>query len=119
MDALRQIKDTINVRVANNTSLSQNVNLLGGTSDPLGVPPNIIYEWDLSGENYIGINIVKIQISSTLNPIVVIYTVSLNGNNIESVAYALNTLGFGNFQISGNIIYVSNNFYIYSKIETA
>ena len=31
---IKQIKDTINVRVQNNTSFSQNVNLLGGTMHP-------------------------------------------------------------------------------------
>lgn len=118
MSDIRPIKDTINVRVSNNTAFTQNVNLLGGTADPLGVPPHTLYQWNLSAETYSGITGVQILISSTANPIPVLYTVQLNGSNIQAVASALNTLNFGNFQISGNIIYVVNDFYIYGKLET-
>lgn len=116
MSNVRRIKDTINVRVTNNTAFSQSVNLLGGTADPLGVPPHLLYQWDLSTETYFGSITVEIIISSTANPIPITYTVPVNGYNIEAVAFALNTLNLGNFQVNGNIIYVSNDFYIYGAL---
>ena len=114
---LREIKDTINVRVRNNTAFTQNVNLLGGTSDPLGVPPSLLYQWDLSTETYFGSVTATIVISNTSNPTPVTYTVQVNGYNIQSVAFALNTLNLGVFQVSGNIIYVSNDYYIYGALS--
>jgi surface protein len=114
---LREIKDTISVRVRNNTSLPQNVNLLGGTSDPLGVPPSLLYQWDLSTETYFGSVTATIVISNTSNTTPVTYTVQVNGYNIQAVVSALNTLNMGVFQSSGDIIYVSNDFYIYGLLQ--
>jgi surface protein len=114
---VNSIKDTINVRVRNNTALPQNVNILGGTSDPLGVPPSILYQWDLSTEVYFGSVTASIAISTTANPTPVTYTVQVNGYNIESVVFALNTLNFGVFQYSGDIVYVANDFYIYGVLQ--
>jgi surface protein len=114
---VKDIKDTINVRVRNNTALPQNVNILGGTSDPLAVPPSLLYQWDLSTEVYFGSVTASIVISTTANPTPVIYTVQVNGYNIESVVSALNTLNFGVFQYSGDIVYVSNDFYIYGVLQ--
>ena len=111
------ILDTISVNVKNNTNLPQKVNLLGGTQDPLGVPPHLLYQWDLSTETYFGSVTASILISSTANPIPVLYTVTVNGYNIQAVAFALNSLNMGLFQISGNIIYVSNDFYIYGNLS--
>jgi surface protein len=116
MSNVKAIKDTINVRVVNNTAFTQSVNLLGGTSDPLGIPPHLLYQWDLSGETYFGTVTVDIVISSTANPTPIIYTVPVDGYNIQAVAFALNTLNLGNFQVNGNIIYVSNDFYIYGAL---
>ena len=113
----REIKDTISVRVRNNTAFAQNVNLLGGTSDPLGVPPSLLYQWDLSSEVYFGSVTASIVISNTSNPTPVTYTVQVNGYNIQSVVIALNTLNLGFFQYSGDIIYVSNDFYIYGVLQ--
>jgi hypothetical protein len=62
-----EIKDTISVRVRNNTAFAQNVNLLGGTSDPLAVPPSLLYQWDLSTEVYFGSVTASIVISNTSN----------------------------------------------------
>jgi surface protein len=113
---IKRIKDTINIRVKNNTSLPQNVNLLGGTSDPLAIPPSLLYQWDLSSESFFGSVTASIVISSTLNPTPVTHTVQVNGYNIQSVVFALNTLNLGVFQYSGNIIYVSSDFYIYGNL---
>lgn len=116
---VKQLKDTINVRVQNNTSLPQNVNLLGSTSDPLAIPPSLLYQWDLSSESFLGSITVSIVISSTLNPTPATYTVQVNGNNVSSVVFALNTLNLGIFQYSGNIVYISNDFYIYGLLEVS
>jgi surface protein len=113
---IKQIKDTINIRVRNNTSLPQNVNLLGGTSDPLAIPPSLLYQWDLSSESFFGSVTASIIISNTSNTTPVTYTVQVNGYNIQSVVFALNTLNLGVFQYSGNIIYVSSDFYIYGNL---
>jgi hypothetical protein len=110
------IKDTINIRVVNNTTLPQNVNILGGTSDPFAVPPSLLYQWDLSAENYFGSVSASIVISNTSNPTPITYTVQVNGYNIESVVFALNTLNLGVFQYSGDIVYVANDFYIYGAL---
>ena len=111
------MESSINIGVRNNTSFPQNVNLLGGTSDPLGIPPSLLYQWDLSTETYFGSVTATIVISNTSNPTPITYTVQVNGYNIQSVAFALNTLNLGVFQVSGNIIYVSNDFYIYGALS--
>jgi streptogramin lyase len=116
---IREIKDTINVRVRNNTAFTQNVNLLGGTADPLGVPPSLLYQWDLSNETFSGTLTAKIIISNTSNPTPVTYTVQVTQLNVSGVAYALNTLNLGVFQVSGNIIYVSNDYYIYGALSVS
>jgi surface protein len=111
------IDSSIALNVKNNTTLPQRVNILGGTQDPLGVPPHIIYEFDLSGETYVGNVNVSIVISNTSNPTPVTYTVKVNGDNIQAVAIALNTLNQGFFQTSGNTLYVSNDYYIYGALS--
>jgi surface protein len=114
---IKQIKDTINIGVRNNTNLPQKVNFLGGTSDPLGVPPNLLYQWDLSGEIYFGSVSASIVVSNTSNPTPINYTVAVNGYNIQSVVSALNTLNLGFFQYSGNIVYASNDYFIYGTLQ--
>lgn len=113
------IKDSININVKNNTNLPQNVNMLGGTSDPLAVAPHLLYEYDLSSENYIGTT-VTLLVGTTLAPLATTpYSAPLIQNNIQGVLNVLNGFGIGNFQVNGNIIYVSNDFYIYKKLEVS
>ena len=113
------MESSINIGVKNNTSLPQNVNLLGGTSDPLAIPPSLLYQWDLSNETFAGTLTAKIIVSNTSNPTPVTYTVQVTQLNVSGVAYALNTLNLGVFQVSGNIIYVSNDFYIYGALSVS
>jgi surface protein len=114
---IKPLDTSISLSVRNNTPFNQSVNLLGGTSDPLGVPPKLLYQWDLSTEVYFGSVTASIVVSTTSNPTPVTYTVQVNGFNIESVVFALNTLNLGFFQSSGDIIYVSNDFYIYGVLQ--
>jgi len=114
--SFKDIKDTINVGVKNNTSFIQNVNLLGGTSDPFAIAPHILYQWDLSTESYFGTVNAQIIISNTANPTPTTYTIVVNGYNVQSVVFALNSLNMGIFQNSGDIIYVSNDYYIYGDL---
>jgi streptogramin lyase len=113
------MESSINIGVRNNTNLPQNVNLLGGTSDPLGVPPSLLYQWDLSNETFSGTVTAKIIISNTSNPTPVTYTVQVTQLNVSGVAYALNTLNLGVFQVNGNTIYVSNDYYIYGALSVS
>ena len=116
---IKNMESSINIGVRNNTSLPQNVNLLGGTSDPLGVPPSLLYQWDLSNEIFLGTLTAKIIISNTSNPTPVTYTVQVTQLNVSGVAYALNTLNLGVFQVNGNTIYVSNDYYIYGALSVS
>ena len=111
------IKDFISLTIANNTSLPQKANILGGTQDPLNVPPHTLYQWDLITEDYIRVTSVAIQIATTSHPSAILYTVSLANNNIQGVVSSLNTLNKGIFQYDGTIVYVSSDYYIYNKIQ--
>jgi surface protein len=111
------IDNSISLNLKNNTNLPQRVNILGGTQDPLAVPPHRLYQWDLSSESYNGNLNVTILISNTSNPTPVANTVAVNGNNIQAVLFALNSLNKGFFQVSGNVIYVSNDYYIYGALS--
>jgi hypothetical protein len=113
---MKSVNQNINLRLQNNTALPQDINLFGNIPNINSANNlNTVYEWDLTGENYFG-STVAISISSTENPTPISYTVNLIGNNIQQVADALNTLNLGIFQVSGNIIYVLNDFYIYGSL---
>jgi hypothetical protein len=114
------IKDTINIKVVNNTNLPQNVNMLGSNADPLAVPPHLLYEWDLNTENFISVTTVSISIGTISNPAFpVMYNLPLITYNISGVVNALNTLNMGVFTSFGNIIYASNDYYIYNGITVS
>ena len=111
-----KVNSLLNIRVANNTSLTQSANILGGTQDPLGVPAHNLYQWSLGSNDYFGDNNLTIQVSTTQNPTVIDYIVPLQGNGIQAIVNALNSLGIGFFQYSGTTLYVSNDFYIYGEL---
>jgi hypothetical protein len=113
------INDLISLNIVNNTNLPQKANILGGTQDPLGVPPHSIYQWDLSTEDYKGVTTVQIKIGTVPHPSTILYTVTLVNKNIQGVVVALNTLNKGIFQYYGTTLYVSNDYYIYDKITLA
>lgn len=111
------IDNSISLNLKNNTNLPQRVNILGGTQDPLAVPPHRLYQWDLSSESYSGNLSITILISNTSNPTPIANTVAVNGNNIQAILFALNSINKGFFQVSGNVIYSSNDYYIYGALS--
>lgn len=114
---MKILKSQINLKIVNNTALSQDVQILGivaSTASANG--SNALYEFDLTGQDFTGVNSVTIEISNTSSPSVVSYTVAVNTPNIQGVVDALNTLGQGNFSYQGNIVYAPSSYYIYGDL---
>ena len=110
----------INLRVVNNTALPQPVSMLSVITNPnTANNNNFLYEFDFTGQSYVGITNVSINISNTSNPTVVVYNAPVTSQSIIGVVDVLNTLNQGLFSYSGSIIYVSSNYYIYSNISIA
>ena len=111
-------KDKIVLKITNNTALPQSAEILGqiplndGTNNAVS-----LYTWNLSSENFIGLNNVSIQIANISNPSsFVTFSASLYSSDINSVVVALNTLNKGYFQTDGTLIYVNSNIYVYGEI---
>jgi surface protein len=114
---MNTVKQNINLKLQNNTALPQDINIFGNIPNINSANNlNTVYQWDLSAQNYVVSTSVTISVSSTSNPTPITYSAVLVDNNIEGVAFALNTLNLGVFQVSGNIIYVLNDFYIYGNL---
>ena len=114
---MRVLKSQINLKIVNNTPLSQSVEILGiiqSTASANG--SNALYEFDLSGQDFTGITNVTIDISNTSNPTAVSYTASVNTPNIQGVVDALNSLGQGKFSYQGSIVYAPSSYYIYGDL---
>jgi len=117
---MEAIQSQINLKVKNNTSLAQPVSILGVVPNSnTANNNNLLYEFDLTGQSFVGITNVSINISNTSNPTIVVNTVQVTTQSIQGIVYALNTLNQGLFSYSGSIIYVSSNYYIYSNISIA
>jgi hypothetical protein len=114
---MKPFESQINLKVVNNTALSQPVSILGIVPNNNSANNNnLLYEYDLTGQNFTGITIADIIISTTSNPALINYLAPVTSQSIIGVVNALNTLNKGLFSYSGNIIYVSSNFYIYGKL---
>jgi len=110
----------INLKIRNNTALPQPVSILGIVPNSnTANNNNLLYEFDFTGQSFVGVTTVNINIANTSNPTVVVYTASVVTQSIQGLVYALNTLNQGLFSYSGNTIYVSSNYYIYSNISIA
>ena len=108
----------INLKIKNNTSLTQEVNILGIlTPNKFANVSDALYSFDLSTEVFTATTTVSIEISNTSNPTPITYTVTPTTTNIQGVVDALNTLNQGIFQYSGTTIYVSSSYYIYGSIS--
>jgi streptogramin lyase len=110
----------INLKVKNNTALPQPVSILGIVPNSnTANNNNLLYEFNLTGQSFVGVTTVNINIANTSNPTVVVNTAPVLTQSIQGVVYALNTLNQGLFSYSGSTIYVSSNYYIYSNISIA
>lgn len=94
-------KESISLKIVNNTSLDQNIGLLGGNSTIYANSNNnVLVEWNLSTEVYAG-NIVTLE---TTIPV----TVELKEQNIQGLVNALNTTGKAIFNYSGTTLYATS-----------
>jgi len=117
---MKPLYSEINLRIANNTALPQPVSILG-------IVPNInsannsnaLYQFNFTGQSYVGVTNVNINISNTSNPTIVVYNAPVYTQSIQGVVDALNSLNQGIFSYSGTTIYVSSSYYIYSNISIA
>jgi hypothetical protein len=117
---MKSLNGQINLRVINNTALPQPVSILSIVPNQnTANNNNILYEFNFSGQSFVGVTNVSINISNTSNPTIVVYNVQVLSESIAGVVNALNTLNQGLFSYSGTIIYVSSNYYIYSNIIIA
>jgi surface protein len=115
---MKALKSQINLKITNNTSLSQNVDILGVIPNSYSANnSNILYNFDMSSVSFLNVNSVFITYTSTSNPTPITTSVSVATSNIQGVVDALNTLGIGIFNYSGTTIYVSSSIYIYSNIS--
>lgn len=113
---MKGLQSQINLKVVNNTSLPQEVDILGVINNPNASNNlNTSYVYDLTGLP-LGRNLfIRYYIlPDTLNNIDVFFTAQ---PTIPSYVDALNNLGLGLFQYSGNFIYVNSNTILFSKFE--
>ena len=115
---MKPLNTQINLKVVNNTALPQPVSILGvvANSDSAN-NSNLLYEFDFTGQSFIGITSLNISISNTSNPTVVVNSAQVLTQSIQGVVDALNTLNQGIFSYYGNIIYVSSSYYIYGALQ--
>lgn len=100
----------IALRLTNDLALPVSLNVLGGTNDPNNQNnADTLYEWDLSAENFINVDIVLIQARLAGQPNFLNYSTSITNLTIQGVANALNTLNLGNFLVLGAIVYTYNS----------
>lgn len=115
---MKPLESQINLKVRNNTALPQPVSILSVLPNQnTANNNNLLYEYDLTGQNYVGVTSISILISNTSNPVNISYSAPVTSQSIIGVVSALNSLNQGLFSYSGNIIYVSSDFYIYSKLN--
>jgi hypothetical protein len=111
---MKALKSQINLKIVNNTSLEQQVDILGIINSPNASNNlNNTFEFDFTGQT-LG---TSAQISYEIPPSTSsILTSFYPLPTIQGYVDALNTLGLGIFYFSGNIIYVNSNTYIFKRI---
>ena len=113
---MKSVKQNINLRIENNTAFSQDINILGSIANiDSANNVNLLYAFDLSTENWVGVNQVRLNYASPSNPSIFVI-VPLTDLTISGVVNALNTLGLDLFYFSGTDIAVNSNTNIYFKI---
>jgi streptogramin lyase len=115
---MKPLYSEINLRIVNNTSLPQPVSILGIVPNQnTANNNNLLYEFNLTGQSFVGVTSVNINISNTSNPTIVVNSAIVTTQTIQGVVDALNGLNQGIFSYSGSTIYVTSNYYIYSNIS--
>jgi hypothetical protein len=111
---MKALESQINLKIVNNTSLEQQVDILGIINSPNASNNlNNTFEWDFTGQT-LG---TTAQISYTIPPSTSdILATFYPTPTIQGYVDALNTLGLGIFYLSGNIIYVNSNTYSFNRI---
>jgi hypothetical protein len=111
---MKALKSQINLKIVNNTSLEQQVDILGIINSPNASNNlNTTFEFDFTGQTLgTSAQILYDIVSSTSSILTSFYPLP----TIQGYVDALNTLGLGIFYFSGNIIYVNSNTYIFRRI---
>lgn len=116
---MARIKESISLKVKNNLNRKVKIPVMGGTQDPSNGQANAttLYEFDLSSENFIGIQSVSILVSTITNSTPVLYEKnSINISNIKDVVDILNDFNVGVFNYQGTTIFINNDINIYGRI---
>jgi hypothetical protein len=113
---MKPVKQNINLKLENNTAYPQDINILGSIANlDSANNVNILYAFDLSTENWVGVGQVRLNYASPSNPSIFVI-VPLTDLTISGVVNALNTLGLDLFYYSGTDIAVNSNTNVYFKI---
>lgn len=114
-------KYSFNISLKNNTTSTINVNVLGFPSFPGFFNSKIKYTWDITGETYIGIQTVSIQMRRSDQTIYQVYTAILLSATPQSVVDALNSLNVGTFRTAtsglNTLIATNNDVYVYGGLS--
>lgn len=116
---MARIKESISLKVKNNLNRVVKIPVMGGTQDPSNGQANAttLYEFDLSSENFIGIQSVSILVSTITNSTPVLYEKnSINISNTKDVVDILNDFNVGVFNYQGTTIFINNDINIYGRI---
>ena len=115
---MNSIKDSINLKIKNNTSLSQVINILGVTTPFIYANvSDTLYEWNLSTEDFLAVTTVTISYNLVAPPFsLFLPSATFTNYSIQGVVDALNSFGIGLFNYSGTTIYVSSSIYLFGKI---
>lgn len=111
------IKDSIALKITNDTTFKATIPIMGGNNDKGQVNSNILYDYDLTLETFIGVTSVTIQVSTITNPVIQNYSITnTNVDSVKRVVDLLNTLNVGIFNYQGDIIWITSNVNIYGNL---
>ena len=117
---MASIKQDISLRIENNNFYATKFSLLGGTQDPSNgqANSNLLYDYDLTAETFIGTFGVSIEASTITNPTVFTFTTNQYGaiTDVQMVLEALNSLNLGIFNRIGNTIFIIDRINIFGNL---
>lgn len=115
---MKSTDNSINLKIKNNTSLTQVINILGITTPYFYANvSDTIYEWDLSTEDFLAVTNVLISYNLVAPPFsLFLPNATFTNYSIQGVVDTLNSFGIGLFNYSGTTIYVSSSIYNFGKL---